>query len=305
MVYDKSIRDINRAYGELIAAQTQASTGKIRNNPSDDPRGASVSLYLSAKASRLEQYASNVNSARTLVSETESALTGISECLQSIKELVIQASSSTLSQSEREDICTQISQYRDQILVCLNASGAGGHILGGYNTKSTPMTQSGGTVFYNGVALADMTGAQYNAFVAQTISVTVMDGIQMDATITALDVTGYGDGNLFATLDELVLELSKSDPDETALVALREQLDGHTDCVLTRLTETGSKENRLDMIKARLENTRLAVEELISKNDDVDIEESIIRYTMTEQAYQATLSVIGKSVRTSLLDYLD
>lgn len=305
MVCEDAIRNINQAYGKLIATQLQVSSGKIRSNPSDDPCGASTSLYLSAKAGRLEQYASNVNSARTLVRETESALTGIGECLQSIKELVIQASSNTLSQSEREDICAEIAQYRDQILVCLNASGSGGYILGGYNTNNTPVTESDGTVCYNGVALVDMDDAQCGALSAQTVSVTVADGIQMKAAITALDVTGYGAGNLFATLDALMLELSRSDPDETALDGLRERLDEHYDRVLTRLTETGGKENRLDMIEARLKKSQLAVEDLISRNDDVDIEESIIRYAMAEQAYEATLSVSGRTVRTSLLDYLD
>ena len=70
------------------------------------------------------------------------------------------------------------------------------------------------------------------------------------------------------------------------------------------LTDIGAREKRLGMIDERLTDSIESVKERLSMNDDIDIEESIIRYRMTVQAYEAALSVSGRSVTTTLLDYL-
>lgn len=304
MLCNQAIRNISQNYSDMVTRQTQVSSGKQRTSPSDDPCAASTSLYLSGQGSRLSRYAQNVEAARTLVTETELALSDINESIQSIQELVIQASTGTMSQSERESICAEINEYRDQIISSLNTSTSGGYLFGGYNTNRPPVTESGGALFYNGIDLSTMTDTEFDTLRDQTITVALSKGITMEATITALDVIGRGSDSLIGTIDQITQELIKETPDETVLDTQKENLNTHFNNVLVAISQAGGKENRLDMVGAKLEQSQLSIEDMLSEVDDVEFEETVIRYKMAEQAYNAALSVGSNMVQSTLLDYL-
>ncbi|NLG36560.1 MAG: hypothetical protein GX549_00995 [Clostridiales bacterium] len=304
MVCREAIRSISENYGAMIKAQERAASGKWRSNPSDDPAAAGTSLYLSTQASRLKGYSRNMENARSRIVQTESAVRDINDAIGSIKDLIIRASKGTLSQTERESICAEIAQYRSQIISSLNASDSGGYMLGGYNTHTPPMTQDEGVLCYNGIELSTMTQEEYSELRAQTIEVNLGQGVTMEASITALDLIGYGSDNLIATLDSITSMLLAEPIDDDALTQLRGNLEEHFDRVLVRLTDIGAREKRLGMIGERLTSSIESVRDRLSANDDIDIEESIIRYKMTLQAYEAALSVSSRSVSTTLLDYL-
>ncbi len=69
-------------------------------------------------------------------------------------------------------------------------------------------------------------------------------------------------------------------------------------------SDVGSKEQRLDLIKTRLENQQADVEQLQSDNIDVDLSEIIVRYTSAYDVYNAALSATAKSIVDTLLNYL-
>ena len=144
-----------------------------------------------------------MENARSRIVQTESAVRDINDAIGSIKDLIIRASKGTLSQTERESICAEIAQYRSQIISSLNASDSGGYMLGGYNTHTPPMTQDEGVLCYNGIELSTMTQEEYSELRAQTIEVNLGQGVTMEASITALDLIGYGSDNLIATLTRL------------------------------------------------------------------------------------------------------
>ncbi len=69
-------------------------------------------------------------------------------------------------------------------------------------------------------------------------------------------------------------------------------------------TDVGSREQRLELIKTRLENQQTDVEQLQSDNIDVDLSEIIVRYTSAYDVYNAALSATAKSIVDTLLNYL-
>lgn len=69
-------------------------------------------------------------------------------------------------------------------------------------------------------------------------------------------------------------------------------------------TDVGAREQRVELIRTRLENQQADVEELQSENIDVDLSEIIVRYTSALDVYQAALSATAKSITQTLLDYL-
>ena len=69
-------------------------------------------------------------------------------------------------------------------------------------------------------------------------------------------------------------------------------------------SDLGSRINRLDLTEARLEEQQVQFEELKSTNEDVDLVETIIRYSSADAIYTASLSAAAKIVKNSLLDFL-
>jgi len=68
--------------------------------------------------------------------------------------------------------------------------------------------------------------------------------------------------------------------------------------------ELGAKENRLEMTQARILHERTDIEEILSKNEDVDIAETITKLRMLEVAHRAALGVSARIIQPTLLDFL-
>ena len=80
--------------------------------------------------------------------------------------------------------------------------------------------------------------------------------------------------------------------------------DDEQDRVNTALADLGSRYNRLELTENRLSNQKVDFEDLLSKNEDVDIAETIVKYTSAENIYNASLSAASKVVKNTLLDFL-
>ena len=74
--------------------------------------------------------------------------------------------------------------------------------------------------------------------------------------------------------------------------------------VNTALADLGSRYNRLELTENRLSNQKVDFEELLSENEDVDIAETVIKYSAAETIYNASLSAAAKVVQNTLLDFL-
>jgi flagellar hook-associated protein 3 FlgL len=68
--------------------------------------------------------------------------------------------------------------------------------------------------------------------------------------------------------------------------------------------ELGSKSNRLDLVRARILQDKTNMEDILSKNEDVDITESITRLKMLEVAHRSALGVTARVIQPTLLDFL-
>ena len=70
------------------------------------------------------------------------------------------------------------------------------------------------------------------------------------------------------------------------------------------MAETGSKYARAEVILARIDTQTLNVTAAESREADLDITKAITDLKMFEHTHQASLSVLGRLYRDSLLNYL-
>ncbi|WP_253695662.1 flagellar hook-associated protein 3 [Treponema denticola] len=116
-------------------------------------------------------------------------------------------------------------------------------------------------------------------------SVRVSGGSLFDAAIAVRDAFLSGDqealgGKVLGSLDEGIHNLT------------------------TRMAETGSKYSRAEVILARIDTQTLNVTAAESREADLDITKAITDLKMFEHTHQASLSVLGRLYRDSLLNYL-
>jgi flagellar hook-associated protein 3 FlgL len=136
----------------LATTQSQVSTGIAVQTPSDNPVAAVQIMQLTQQQSEATQYSSNSQSANTRLSTEEQALSDATNGLQSIRSLVVEAGSTTLTDAERQDIVTQIQSEVQQLLGTANTQDANGeYLFSGYSTQTQPfVTNANGTVVYQG-----------------------------------------------------------------------------------------------------------------------------------------------------------
>ena len=78
----------------------------------------------------------------------------------------------------------------------------------------------------------------------------------------------------------------------------------YKDVVDLAKTDVGSRDNRLKLVKNRMETQQSTIKTLISKNEDREMSDILIDYKAAYTAYESSLSAASKASSTSLLDYL-
>ena len=149
--FRQGIGNILNQQARVNETQLQLSTGKRVNRPSDDPSASTQLLKLSTLKSKTEQYNRNIESARNQVQLQESVLSSVSNVLQRVRELTVQANNATQSNDSRAAIADEIYNRIDELLQYANTKDANGeYIFSGFNARSQAFVESAQGFTYQG-----------------------------------------------------------------------------------------------------------------------------------------------------------
>lgn len=70
------------------------------------------------------------------------------------------------------------------------------------------------------------------------------------------------------------------------------------------LADLGSRYVRLELTENRLSSQKVDFQDLLSKNEDADLVDTIIKFNSAQTIYNASLTAASKIVQNSLLDFL-
>jgi len=99
----------------LDEAMIRIATGNRINSASDDAAGLAISEHIGARVRSLAQATDNVHDMQNLTAVAEGGLSSITDNLQRIRELALQASNSIFTERDRGHIQLEIDQRMDQI----------------------------------------------------------------------------------------------------------------------------------------------------------------------------------------------
>ena len=108
-------RNLNATTRELSTSLERLSSGLRINRAADDAAGLSVREGLRAESSSLQASVRNTEQATNLIQTAEASLNEVNAILVRMRELAVQSSSGTVSDSNRESVQTEFSQLSNEI----------------------------------------------------------------------------------------------------------------------------------------------------------------------------------------------
>lgn len=285
---DNQLSYLTAAAERIDRVQRQLATNRRIDRASDDPSGAALALQYRQSLAFEVQMRRNLENGTAFLNVTEAALSSATDLLQRFRELTVQAANDTLGPSERQGIGAEVNQLIEQLVQVANTSFGGVYIFSGHQTN-TPAYNVGGT-----------------PPAAITWQGDAGERLRRVSTRDVVPVNIIGDHvfrDLFDRLIELRNALQSGAPGSQVRPFIAE-VDAGLERVLNARAEVGARLNRFEATIRRSEETDTNLQELRASVEDVDIAETIVRFTAAQNALEAALGAIGRTANLSLLNFL-
>jgi len=179
----------------LSKAMEQLSTGKRINSAADDAAGLAISNKMTAQIRGLNQAVRNANDGISMLQTAEGATNEISNMLQRMRELSVQAANDTYSSSDRASIGKEYDALVKEIdRIATNTEWNGKKILSTASTAYLQIGTGSGSAYQISVAFLSMKGSALGSGVASgdigsSTTASSIQGVitKIDTAIKAVD----------------------------------------------------------------------------------------------------------------------
>lgn len=292
-LFQQSVNAMLDKQQELSRTELQVATGNRILRPSDDPSSAVRVLDLKEAQTRLEQYQRNADVATAKLGQEETALQGVEDLMQRVRELAVRAANDTMSADDRLAIGAEVREHMESFLQLANSRDANGeYLFAGYQSQSQPFDHDGvGNFTYNGddgqrtVRIGD----------AREVALNDPGSIFMDFTAAAGGTTNIG-----AVLYDLTVALEAGNSNVDAIT----DIDTAFSNVFNTRAKIGARMNAIDDQKVANDAFDLALADVRSSLEDLDYAEAISRFEQQLTALQAAQQSFVKIQDLSLFNFI-
>lgn len=140
-IFDSGIAGVTRNQAEMFKTQNQLSTGRRVLTPSDDPVASARALVLTQSMEVNTRYLENQTTAKSSLGLVEGYTQSTINLIQNVRERVVQAGNSTLTNSDRLAIATELEARMQELIGLANTQdGEGQYIFSGYQGGGRPFS---------------------------------------------------------------------------------------------------------------------------------------------------------------------
>jgi flagellin len=131
-------RNLNMSQGSLATSMQRLSSGLRVNSAKDDAAGLAIAERMNAQVRGMNVAVRNANDGISMSQTAEGALSQVSNSLQRMRELAVQARNSTNSSSDKDSLNKEFAQLQSEIGRVMGGTTFNGkHILGADATSLT------------------------------------------------------------------------------------------------------------------------------------------------------------------------
>ena len=262
----------------MSTAMERLATGRRINSASDDAAGLAIASKMTSQVKGLEQASRNANDAISLVQTVEGAGKEILNILTRMKELSVQATSGTYSDTDRDAMDLEFQQLKLEI------------------TRIETNTTWNGQVLMDG---ADTVAAQVGAGSGQTMSMTFGNWSLENDTTTDATASVYGDTNgasnnvadSAGNANMGNIDLQNATRAATANSALDIAISGAS----AEVAKYGAYINRLEYASDNLLNVAQNTDASRSRIEDADYAEETSELAKTQIIAQAGTAMLAQA----------
>jgi len=326
-VYRQVTDSLMRNLAEIMRLNTQVSSGRKINKPSDDAAGTARALDYKVAIDAGEQYGKNISDASNAIGFAENTLGSVFSALVRTKELALLGANGTQTAASRDAISKEVGQLKEHLLSLANSRFGNGYVFSGFKTDVAAFDASfayqgdAGTINVmvdrNVMIPRNVTGSEAFGYAPPAEAVVQLDpghlahyipgaGTTVIVEIRAADDTTVLDSFQFDNAMQVTDLLSQAleSNDTTRISALMKPLDDAMGHVSDVRADLGARLNRLDDQGKRLEDTKFATQTALSGVEDADIAETVSGIAKANTALQALQASSAKILSQSLLDFL-
>lgn len=282
MLSNNMLRNLSNSYGKMGDLQRQVETGKKVNRPSDDPVVVMKGINYRTALGKVEQYERNIGEVSNWLDTSDSTLDKVNAALQRTNDLLIQASSDTTTDEDRDKIKAELKQLRQHVQDLSNTKIGEKYIFSGTKTTTPPFNKATGAY-------------ETDPAFEKSINVEIFDGISLQSNTTPLKT--------FQSIDDMFAKLDNATTTEDFSNSLSE-LNTNSNDLLTIRADIGARQNRVELMEDRLSSQEIITTKQMSDNEDVDYEKAITNMITQESIHRAALSVGARIIQPSLTDFL-
>jgi flagellin len=229
-------------------AMQRLSTGKRINSAKDDAAGLAIATSMNAQIRGMNQGVRNANDGISLAQTAEGALDEVSNMLQRMRELNVQALNGTYSASDKGNIKSEMDQLSTQITSVLGNASFNGISL--FNNAGTSVTIQAGANASDNVSLS-------LTKLSTDTTITAVAG----ATASAVDPTTTTTADL-AKFDSALATVATT---RSTLGAVQNRLQSAVNNLTSNATNLSDAKSRIEDTDFSAESTALAKASILSQ----------------------------------------
>jgi flagellar hook-associated protein 3 FlgL len=286
------LAQIQRAGVRQAQLQLQVSTGQRLRSIDEDPASAGRVIAMQAERARIIQFDRNADRAQEVSQASFAGLKALQQVSERAGEIVTLGGGISSPDALRA-YAVEVNQLIEQAVQAGNSRLRDDYLFSGTATDTAPfaVTRDPGTGRVTTVAYAGNSDRP-------TISISEITELPMGASAaTNSGIRDFISG--LVDLRDALASLSTS-----AVASTRPSLEAAENALLSGVSENGAVELRVQAIRlqqrARAEN----LEQLVSRESDADLAETMVRLGQATTAYEASLSSANRILQLSILDYL-
>ena len=249
----------------MNTAMERLSTGKRINSAADDAAGLAISQRLNAQVKGLDQAARNANDAISMLQTADGAAIEITNMLQRMRELAVQATSNSNTTDDVANLDLEFKALAEEIDRIVNA------------------TQ------WNGESILDGTGGTTGTF---TYQIGANDGQTIDVDFNDFNLDAGASGVMGADISGMVASSATIDTSTANIIAT---LDTAISGVTTQRATFGAVMNRLEYTVDNLRNISQNTSASMSRISDADYAAETTELARTQIIQQAGTAMLSQA----------
>lgn len=269
------------------------STGQRISNLSDDPSAALRVMEMEHEKSNLSQYSRNIGRADAVSNLTYEGISQMQDIQTRALEITSITSSGLQDNTNMSNYAKEVDNLIEQALNVGNSTYLGEYLFSGDETKTQPFLE-----------IRDADGKITDVTYQGGTTDSAVFSISRETAISPFQ--DYQDNQEFQSMMSQLISLRDAleSGDETQVQAIQPDLQTTEDTLIGMVGDVSAKLLRIEVSQKNGETRFAKLEELVSREADADIADSVTQLSQAQTALQAAMQAGSMVLSQSLLDFI-